>query len=237
MTVIPAGSFRMGDIQGKGDDDGKPVHRVTISRPFSVGKYEVTWSEWDACVAAGSCDNGPVAGAGGDEGWGTGNRPVFNVSWNDTQAYVKWLSGKTGEDYHLLSESEWEYVARAGTTGQFWWGPSITTDQANYDGNSTYGDGPIGKYRKKTVPVDSFAANAFGLYNVHGNVWEWVEDCYKGSYTGAPTDGKARTTDSCDNRVARGGSWVNYPLFLRSADRNGITPGFLRYRLGFRVAR
>jgi formylglycine-generating enzyme required for sulfatase activity len=176
MVVVPAGSFTMGSPpgeEGRSETEG-PQRKVTIARPFAVGKFEVTFTEWDACVAAGGCKHNP-----NDQGWGRGGRPVIDVSWNDiTREYLPWLSRKTGKTYRLLTEAEWEYAARAGTTTPFWWGSSISTSQANYHGPTTYGGGPKGEYRQKTVPVDSFAANLWGLYNVHGNVWEWVEDCW-----------------------------------------------------------
>ena len=187
MVVVPSGSFMMGSPGGeerRGDDEG-PRHRVRIDYRFGVGIYEVTFAQWDACVSAGGC--------GGyrpdDRGWGRGNRPVMRVSWDDAQLYVRWLSQITGKTYRLLSESEWEYVARAGTTTPFHFGSTISTDQANYDGNYTYGGGRKGVYREKTISVGSFRANAWGLYDVHGNVWEWVGDCWNDSYTGAPADG------------------------------------------------
>jgi formylglycine-generating enzyme required for sulfatase activity len=150
---------------------------------------------------------------------------------------VAWLSRKTGKAYRLLSEAEREYAARAGTTTPFWWGSSISTTQANYDGNYTYGSGSKGEYRQKTVPVDMFQPNAWGLYQVHGNVWDWVEDCYHDSYAGAPTDGSAWVSGDCSGRVLRGGSWHYDPLFLRSACRLRL-PSDLRYdRVGFRLGR
>ena len=162
----------------RNSDEG-PQHRVTFARQFAVGKFAVTFDEWDACVGDGGCNGHRPE----DEGWGRGKRPVINVNWDDAKAYVAWLSRKTGKTYRLLSEAEREYVARAGTTTPFWWGSTISTSQANYDGNSTYGSGSKGEYRQKTVPVDSFQPNPWGLYQVHGNVWEWTEDCYKDSYT------------------------------------------------------
>ena len=144
-----------------------------------------------------------------DRGWGRGRRPVINVSWEDAKTYVGWLSRETGERYRLLSEAEWEYAARAGTTGPFHFGARISTNKANYDGNYTYGSGRKGVYRRKTMPVGSFPANAFGLHDVHGNVYEWVEDCWHGSYAGAPTDESAWVRGGdCGERVLRGGSWV-----------------------------
>ncbi len=237
MVVVPAGSFGMGSPlgeAGRGDNEG-PVHRVTFDRPFAVGVYEVTFREWDACVAGGGC-NGYRPD---DEGWGRGDRPVINVSWDDAQAYVRWLSRETGEGYRLLSESEWEYVARAGTTGPFHTGATISTDQANYDGNHVYGSGHRGVYRQQTVVVGRFPPNGFGLHDVHGNVWEWVEDCWRGDYAGAPVDGGAwESGGNCDWRVVRGGSWDYEPRYLRAAFRSRVTP-IIRFFdiLGFRIAR
>ena len=236
MVVVPAGDFMMGSPSSEENrsDYESPRHRVTISKPFAVGKYEVTFSQWDACVAEGGCSHRPS-----DESWGRSERPVINVSWNDTKEYVKWLSGKTGNQYRLLSESEWEYVARAGTTGPFHYGRTISTDQANYYGDFVYGSGRKGVYREKTVSVGSFPSNGYGLHDVHGNVWEWVEDCWHDSYyAGAPKDGRAWTTgESCWLRVLRGGSWLSEPRVLRAANRFwDVTGGRINF-IGFRVAR
>ena len=235
MVVVPAGSYLMGSPSSEErrfDHEG-PVHRVTISEPFAVGVHEVTFDEWGACVSAGGC--------GGyrpdDQGWGRGRRPVINVSWEDAQRFVEWLREETGEPYRLLSEAEWEYVARAGTSTPFHTGRTISTSQANYDGNYTYGNGRKGEYRERTVPVGSFGANAFGLHDVHGNVWEWVQDCWNDSYRGAPSDGSAWERGDCSRRVVRGGSWLSEPWYLRSADRFGFDSGSRGYKLGFRVAR
>ena len=236
MVVVPAGSFMMGSPsseEGRDDDEG-PVHRVTIPAAFAVGKYEVTFSEWEACVAGGGCDGHRP----GDGGWGRGQRPVIDVTWKDARSYVGWLSRKTGKQYRLLSEAEWEYSARAGTTGPFHFGSTISTDQANYDGDGTYGSGREGVDRRKTVPVGSFPANGFGLHDMHGNVWEWVEDCRHDSYLGTPSDGSAWTTGGeCSKRVLRGGSWINVPRVLRSADRNWSSTGNRYISVGFRVSR
>ena len=224
MVVVPGGSYMMGspaDEEERSGDEG-PRHRVMVPRPIAVGKYEITFGEWDACVAGGGCGGYRP----GDAGWGRGRRPVVNVSWEDAKGYAEWLSRKTGEGYRLLSESEWEYVARGGTRGPFHFGETITTDQANYDGDHTYGTGRKGVDRKKTLAVGSFPANDFGLYDVHGNVWEWVEDCWHGDYTGAPADGSAWTSGGdCGSRVLRGGSWNYEPRNLRSANRDGSPPG------------
>jgi formylglycine-generating enzyme required for sulfatase activity len=170
---------------------------VTIPRPFAVGKFAVTFDQWDACVADRGCTYRP-----NDEGWGRGNRPVINVNWADANAYAEWLSQKAGKTYRLLSEAEREYVARADTITPFWWGYSITPKQANYNGNHTYGGGPKGEFRGRTVPVDTFEPNPWGLYNVHGNVGEWTEDCWNDSNKGNPGDGSARTTAPCNSRGA-----------------------------------
>ena len=224
MVVIPAGSFLMGSPEseeGRDDDEG-PVHRVEIGEPFAVGAYAVTFEEWDACAAAGGC--------GGyrpdDSGWGRGRRPVINVSWEDAQGYVGWLGGDTGEEYRLLSEAEWEYAARAGMRTRYSFGDEITPSDANYDRN-------IGKTR----PVGSYRANGFGLYDMHGNVWEWVQDCWNNNYRGAPSNGDAWKSGDCSRRILRGGSWINNPGNLRAANRFRFVTGSRDYSDGFRVAR
>ena len=235
MVVVPAGSFMMGSPSGEAgrySNEG-PMHEVTIEKPFAVGVFEVKFEEWEACRRGGGCSHNPD-----DKGWGRGRHPVINVSWKDAQAYVRWLSREAGAEYRLPSESEWEYVARAGTTGPFHFGSTISTEQANYDGNYTYGSGRKGRYRERTVPVGGFPPNAFGLHDVHGNVWEWVEDCWHGNYRGAPSDGSAWTSGGdCSRRVLRGGSWIFEPQFLRSAYRGRYTSGARNVYLGFRVAR
>ena len=228
MVVVPAGSFLMGSPdaeEGRFEDEG-PLHRVTFSMPFAVGIYEVTFDEWDACVASGGC-----GGHRPEDDWGRGRRPAIRVSWDDAQSYVQWLSGKTGKRYRLLSESEWEYVARAGTRTPFHTGSTISADQANYD------PGPEGVYRRQTVPVGSFPANAWGLHDIHGNVWEWVQDCWNDNYQGAPRDGSAWESGDCSLRVLRGGSWINTPGFLRSANRIRTVTRRSSSQFGFRVAR
>ena len=231
MVVVPAGSFTMGSPQsekGRTYYEG-PQHRVTFSQPFAVGKYAVTFDEWDACVADGGCNGYKPS----DADWGRGKRPVVNVSWNDAQAYISWLKRKTGRDYHLLSEAQREYVTRAGTTTPFWWGFSISADQANYteDGETK------SRYRYQTAPVNSFQPNPWGLFQVHGNVLEWTEDCWKEDYSGAPTDGSAWTSKDCASRVVRGGSWETFPRYLRSANRDRYIAVNRSPRYGFRVAR
>jgi formylglycine-generating enzyme required for sulfatase activity len=231
MVVVPAGSFTMGSPQsekGRSYYEG-PQHRVTFSQPFAVGKYAVTFDEWDACVADGGCNGYKPS----DADWGRGKRPVVNVSWNDAQAYTSWLKRKTGRDYHLLSEAQREYVTRAGTTTPFWWGSTILADQANYtdDGEAK------SRYRYQTAPVDAFQPNPWGLYQVHGNVYEWTEDCWKDNYSSAATDGSAWTSEDCVSRVVRGGSWETFPRYLRSAYRDRYIAVNRSTRYGFRVAR
>ena len=234
MVVIPAGSFMMGSPVSEPEraKDEAQV-RVTIAVPFAVGKYAVTFDEWDSCAADGGCSGYKPS----DQGWGRGKRPVINVNWDDARAYAAWLSRKTGKTYRLLSEAEREYVTRAGTMTPFWWGSSITTKQANYEGKYTYAGGAKGEYRLRTVPVDSFAPNPWGLYNVHGNVSEWTEDCWNDSNIGNPGDGRPRTTGDCSRRVVRGGAWYSFPQFLRSAYRGRLYPQFrFNYGQGFRLA-
>ncbi len=232
MVVVPAGSYKMGSPSSEAgrDDDEGPVHQVTIVKPFAVGIYEVTFDEWDACVVAGGCKYRD------DNGWGRGNRPVIHISWDKTQEYVGWLSRMTGKTYRLLSEAEWEYVARAGSTTAYPWGDGIDTKKANCDGCGSQWD------EQSTAPVGSFKPNAFGVFDTAGNVWEWVEDCYNDSYEGAPDDGNAWTSENCWFRVLRGGCWANSPKVIRSAYRlrfintgwGGIGGNF---GTGFRVAR
>jgi formylglycine-generating enzyme required for sulfatase activity len=234
MVIVPAGKFVMGSpaTEKDRDDDEGPQREVTIAKPFAVGKFEVTFAEWDACVKDSGCKERTKK-----DYWGRGKQPLINVSWDEAHDYLEWIKKLTGRKYRLLSESEWEYTARARTTNPFSFGNTISTSQANYDGNYTYGNGVKGEYRQRTVAVGSFPANAFGLHDMHGNVWEWVEDCWNGDYRGAPVHGSARTTGACDQRLIRGGSWSDDPRYLRSAYRYGYDPGFRMYDIGFRLAR
>ena len=229
MVVVPSGRFTMGSPPSEAgrDDDEGPQHEVTIGSRFAVGVYEVMFAEWDACVSAGGC--------GGyrpdDSGIGRGRRPVTRVSWEDAQSYAAWLSGETGEAYRLLSESEWEYVARAGTRTRYWWGDDIGRNRANcWECGSRWDN-------QSTAPVGGVAANDFGLHDVHGNVWEWVQDCWNASYDGAPDDGSAWESGNCSLRVLRGGSWYINPSDLRAAFRYRSQSGNRGYNYGFRVAR
>lgn len=235
LVVVPPGSFVMGSPTheaGRMRSEG-PAHTVTLSYPLAVGVYEVTFAEWEACARDGGC----ARYRPDDMRWGGASRPVINVSWDDAVAYLDWLSEATGHRYRLLSESEWEYAARAGTPSPFHTGDTISTDQANYDGEYVYGPGAPGRSRQQTVSVGSFAPNAFGLHDVHGNAWEWVEDCWHDSYLGAPTNGAAWTTGDCSRRVLRGGSWFEGPRFLRSGARVWSSTGNRDVNIGFRVAR
>jgi formylglycine-generating enzyme required for sulfatase activity len=233
--VIPTGTFTMGSPDSelnRGRFEG-PQHVVTFAQPFAVAKFAVTFAEWDACVAEGGC-NGYVPK---DAGWGRGRRPVINVSWDDANAYVAWLSGKTGKIYRLLSEAEREYVTRAGTSTAFWWGAGISLKQANYDGTFIYGDSSAGIFRRRTLPVNSFSPNPWGLYQVHGNVWEWTQDCWHENYDGAPIDGSPWESGACRYHMIRGGAWDTYPGDLRSAVRGRFAPDFRSDFQGFRVGR
>jgi formylglycine-generating enzyme required for sulfatase activity len=190
MVVVLAGTFTMGSPPSEpGRLDSEEQVPVTITRPFAVGKFAVTFDQWDACVADGGC-NGHTPD---DKGWGRGNRPVINVNCNDSKAFAEWLSLKTGMAYRLLSEAEHEYVTKAGTTTPFWWGSSISPNQANYNGDYTYGGGSKGEYRGRTVSVDNFEANPWGLFNVHGNVWKWTEDCWRDFKRIPPHDDGSRS--------------------------------------------
>ena len=227
MVLVPAGEFTMGSPADEPDrvyNEG-PQRKVTIAAPFWVGRYEVTFAEWDACVAAGGCSTKPD-----DEGWGRANRPVIHVSWKDAKEYVGWLSQETGKTYRLLSEAEWEYSARARSTTAFWWGKDVGKGNANCDGCGSEWD-------RKTAPVGSFKANDFGLYDTAGNVWEWVEDCWNVSYRRAPTDGSSWLEGDCTYRGLRGGAWYYEPDLVRSARRDGGNPDIRNPAIGFRIAR
>jgi formylglycine-generating enzyme required for sulfatase activity len=231
MIVIPAGEFTMGATAG--ELGGATQHRVTISAPFAVSKFEITFDEWDACVNEGGCDGYRPA----DEGWGRGKRPVMNVSWLDAKSYVNWLSRKTGKPYRLLSESEWEYAARAGTTTTFSIGDALSPSAANYDGSGD-GSGPSDVNRQQTTPVGTFPANGFGLFDMHGNVSEWVEDCWYDDYSAkTPNDGSPSPEGNCDGHVVRGGSWEDSDSELRSAARTGGDKSDRFYSDGIRIAR
>ena len=221
MVVIPTGRFRMGDLSGEGYDEEKPVHEVVIARPFALSKHEITFEDYDKFTYPNKVD---------DQGWGRGRRPVINVSWDDANEYAAWLSAQTGKRYRLPTEAEWEYAARAGSTTEYSWGNDIGQNRANCD-NDFCGD-----RREYTAPVGGFSANAFDLYDMHGNVWEWVQDCRNDSYVGAPADGSAWARGNCSLRVIRGGSWLTRPRFVRSAGRYWVTRSSRYDDRGFRLA-
>ena len=233
MVVIPAGQFRMGDLNGDGHSSEKPVHEVRIAKPFAVGRYEVTFAEYDRYAQA-TGKNKP-----NDMGLDRGNRPVMNVSWEDAQGYVRWLSQETGQPYRLPSESEWEYAARAGSTTTYSWGNSPSGKHANANDIDNLGDDgwPSDGY-KFAAPVGSYKPNRFGLYDMSGNVYEWVEDCWHENYARAPVDGSAWVSGGdCALRVVRGGCISSIPVGVRSAHRDGDGAGSRRMVLGFRLAR
>lgn len=235
MIVIPAGKFLMGSIRGWKDE--RPKHRVTIPRAIAIGRYEVTFDEWDACVADGTCRHRPK-----DEGWGRGLRPVINVSWNQiTQQFLPWLKGKTKRQYRLLTEAEWEYAARAGSPLKYPWGQVksrvASRAYANYGVDDCCGGFASGDDKWiNSAPVGSLLSNKFGLHDMIGNVNEWVQDCYVDRYTSAPANGAAVTTGGCAKRVVRGGSWSSEFDRIRPAQRGSNGPNDAYERLGFRVA-
>ena len=219
MAIVPAGAFDMGSAVR----DESPIRRVVFTVPFAIAQTETTFAQWDACVADGGCPEQvrrvPVAG---DQGWGRGDRPVINVTWAEATTYTRWLSRKTGQNYRLPTEAEWEYAARSGSDSV-----AATPEGANYAGSGL----------DKTQPVGTYPANALGLHDMLGNVWEWVEDCYAASYDGAPTDGSARATPRCERRVLRGGAW-NAPAEQVRATMRGRNPvGQRGEDFGFRVVR
>ncbi len=263
IVVAPAGAFMMGSPDNEPDRESwkkgteSPQHLVTIGKPFAAGQFAVTRAQFaafadaagyqiaDGChVYAGAAWTLDAAASWRRPAFEQGDdHPVVCVNWHDAQAYVAWLNSKTpGAEYRLLSEAEREYVTRAGTTTPFWWGRAITPDQANYDGNFTYkGGGENGAFRQKTEPVRSFAANPFGLYQVHGNVWEWMADCYNDSYLSKPSDLKSTgapwLAGDCSRRVLRGGGWNRRPETLRAAYRTGLDAAFRGNSIGFRITR
>ena len=250
LVVLRAGRFQMGSPEherkiamASGAQKNwlareTPQHWVGIERPFAIGRYPVTVAEWRAFAQASGWQ------PGGDVNWSvpgfaqTDRHPVVGVSWNDARQYVDWLSAHTGKPYRLPSEAEWEYACRAGTKSAFSFGDAIDTSLANYDGNFTWNGGPRGDYRRGTTPVDQFAPNPWGLHDMHGNVWEWVQDLMHDNYEGAPLDGSAwESGGERARRILRGGSWLYNPRYLRSALRNGFSAVMSNDIVGFRVAR
>ena len=229
MVRIPAGKFMMGSPTSEKDRySGEGPQREVIIAAFEMGKYEVTFDEYDAFAKA------TIRKLSDDEGWGRGKRPVINVSWNDAQAYVQWLSGQTGKQYRLPTEAEWEYAARAGEQTRYWWGDNIGNNNAACWNCGSQWD------IKQTAPIGSFNANAFELHDTAGNVAEWVQDCWHENYANAPSDGSAwrdANGGDCNRRVVRGGSWVGNPRDLRSANRDRFSTVIAYDIVGFRIAR
>ncbi|MEK0187867.1 formylglycine-generating enzyme family protein, partial [Microcoleus anatoxicus] len=225
MVQIPGGTFMMGspdNEQGRHDSQS-PQHRVTVPT-FFAGKYAITQAQWEAVMG-----NNPSKFKGE-------KRPVENVSWDDAVEFCKKLSQTTGKKYRLLSEAEWEYACRAHTTTPFHFGETITPELVNYNGNYPYAKASKGLYRQETTDVGSFPPNAFGLYDMHGNVWEWCSDKWHDNYSKAPADGSSWETGTDNNRVQRGGSWLNDAVNCRSANRGWDSAGFRFSNVGFRVA-
>jgi formylglycine-generating enzyme required for sulfatase activity len=221
LVSLPAGSFTMG--ANSGDPSEKPARRVSIGAPFAIGKFEVTVDQWNVCADGGSCpkltSNNP------------GNTPVRDVSWDDAQQYVKWLSITTGKSYRLPSEAEWEFAARGGTSSRFWWGEQMKPGNANCKecGEPWSADGP--------AKAGSFTPNPYGLHDMSGSVWEWVADCWHNSYKGAPSDAKPWDTPGCRERVIRGGSWRDGATYMPSSTRFKYGASVRHSQNGFRVAR
>jgi len=224
LVVIPAGLFVMG--VGAKRKAEKPVHRVNFKKPFAIGRFEVTFTQWLTCVTQGGCKHTPD-----DHNWGKGKRPVINITYDQAKNYLRWISKKTGKTYRLPSESEWEYVARAGTTSLYWWGNDVGENMANCkDCKSEWS-------AHSTAPTGSFKPNNFGVYDTAGNVFEWVEDCWVPNHKGAPNDGSARKTGDCKYQVIRGGSFYYFSKVARSVYRAKNPAGVKSYWLGFRVLR
>jgi formylglycine-generating enzyme required for sulfatase activity len=255
MIVLPPGDFTMGSPANEPlRRENEPQQEISISRPFAMSRTAVTWDQWEACVRDGQCDGIAVdtalrTGADGEPNpdyrdWGRGTRPVVGVSWYDAQAFAGWLNAKSGEDdaYRLPSEAEWEYAARAGTTTAFPWGTQLDHDHGNFglDGHELGGKAE-GRdvWVNETAPVASFPPNGFGLYDMHGNIFEWTEDCYEADRAHTPSDGSANKEGDCANRVFRSGTFLSNPYMQRSARRGAPYPATLRGRnyLGFRVAK
>lgn len=241
LVRLVGGTFTMGEAGAMGTLYERPLREVTIGE-FSIGKYEVTFDEWDACFRAKGCLT-----EADDEGWGRGRRPVINVSWVDAQQYVHWLSEKTGHKYRLPSEAEWEYAARAGTVGRYYWGEGAewACESANVFDLTGFQSHQNWHWRATcddrfsfTAPVGSFKPNKWGLYDMNGNVWEWVQDCWHNDYTDAPTNGEPWVHGGeCGKRVNRGGGWGNHPRSMRSATRDADAAEGFSNAMGFRVVR
>lgn len=255
MIVLPAGSYLMGSPEDEPlRRENEKQRRITFAKPFAMARTPVTWDQWEACVRDAWCDGVGVEQAltslpSGERNpnfvdQGRGTRPVVGVSWFDAQSFVGWLNSKAGVDdlYHLPSEAEWEYGARGGSTSAFWWGPDLDYDYGNFgrreDGLGGHAEGRDG-WVDSTSPVGSFPPNGFGLYDMHGNIFEWVDDCYEEDLANAPTDGSANKNGNCANRVFRSGTYLSNPYMQRTARRGAPYVATQRGRnyLGFRVSR
>jgi len=223
MVIVPRGTFRMGDLNGKGSESERPVHAVNFADAFAIGRYTVTFEEYDRFVET-SGQRKP-----NDFGWGRGRQPVVDVSWEDADEYARWLSEQTGKPYRLPSEAEWEYAARAGTETAYWWGETIGNNRANCRDSGSEWSG------NRAAPVGSFPANPWGLHDTAGNIWEWVQDRRHDSYQGAPEDGSAWEQGDSAGRVLRGGSWDGYPRYARAAFRVSGGLGDRSRNVGFRL--
>jgi formylglycine-generating enzyme required for sulfatase activity len=236
LVTIPTGVFDMGTPAaepGRLAHEG-PVHQVTIANAFALGKFEVTFAQWDACVDDGGCNYYPA-----DEGTGRGLHPVMNINLDEMHAYLHWLTVKTGNVYRLPTEAEWEYAARAGSVSAYAWGAKASHEFANY-GADTCCEGTIAGrdvWLNQAAPVGSFPANQFGLHDMHGNVYERVRDCWTPSYDDAPTDGSASLTGDCRALGLRGGAWVSSPALLRAGERDAFNGYYRSTVMGFRVVR
>lgn len=233
LVKIPGGQFQMGSPAGDGFDNEQPRHLVTVPE-FWIGMYPVTQAQWKAVAGFPKDERNLNADPSTFKG---DNRPVESVTWDEAVEFCARLSKRIDKDYRLPSEAEWEYACRAGTTTPFHFGETITTNLANYSGKNTYGSGPKGEYREQTTPVGSFnVANAFGIYDMHGNVWEYCQDHVHDNYEGAPTDGSAwLSSDERETRILRGESWSHIPSFCRSASRCVADPDYRNDMIGFRV--
>jgi formylglycine-generating enzyme required for sulfatase activity len=233
MIVVPAGEFTMGSPaseKGRSSLYEDPRHKVRIPAAFAVSRFEITFDEWNACVDLGGCKQVGLKASG--------RQPVNFMSWHNAQEYVAWISQRTGKRYRLLSEAEWEYAARAGSDKAYSWGDDVGKGNANCSGCGSPWEGNANS-SGKTAPVGSFPANGFGLHDMHGNVYEWVEDCFHFNYKGAPTDGSAWAVCPPDEdlRVMRGGDYSASPQYIRSAARDRLRPAATNGLVGFRVAR
>lgn len=224
LVVIPSGTFEMGSLKGK--ESEQPVKKITIYQPLAVGRFEVTFEEWDACHLEGGCSRKVH-----DRDWGRQKRPVINVLYSDIQEYLRWIREKTSSYYRLPSEAEWEYAARAGTNTEYWWGDKMIKGYANCRNCGTKWSGI------KSAPVGSFKSNPWGLYDLHGNLLEYVEDCWANNHTTVPKNALPYLKPNCRSRVIKGGAWYYLPKTSRSAYRAKNDTRVFSYFIGFRVLR